>query len=127
MINFDDEVVVRYKADLEANFPFFRMLIPDGTDAIINYFINNGRISVAELGDIYDGLYDGLLALVSRYPTKVAKSVDDKLKLGRRKKVELEFDCDALNTAVVFGVSQILIHLLTETSVILSFYKPNEP
>lgn len=127
MINFDDEVVVRYKADLEANFPFFRMLIPDGTDAIINYFINNGRISLAELGDIYDGLYDGLLALVSRYPTKVAKSVDDKLKLVRRKKVELEFDCDTLNTAVVFGVSQILIHLLTETSVILSFYKPNEP
>ena len=118
-----DNNFIKYKKDMELNFPFFRMFLADNVDAIIVHFISTGKASKLDLARIYDGMYEALLKLIEKYTTKTAKAVDDKIKLPRGK---LGNSCDSLNHQVVFKLSQVLIHLLTETTLILSEINTDE-
>lgn len=122
MLNSDDEKFVVFKKQLELNFPFFRMFLADNVDAIITHFLSTGKINIIDLARVYDGIYDALLRLIEKYPTKTAKSVDDKIKLFKGKDIDA---CDIFNHHVVFRLSQVIIHLLSEITHILS-YNPDD-
>jgi len=117
MINFDDANFISYRNQLKDNFMFFRMFLSDEVDAIITYFISTGKVSYVELAKIYDGLYEALLRLVDTYPNKTAKSLESSIKLPKSKDINI---CDTFNHHIVFRLSQVLMHLLAETSYILS-------
>jgi hypothetical protein len=117
MINFDDANFISYRNQLKDNFMFFRMFLSDEVDAIITYFISTGKVSYVELAKIYDGLYEALLRLVDTYPNKTAKSLESSIKLSKSKDINI---CDTFNHHIVFRLSQVLMHLLAETSYILS-------
>lgn len=117
MINFDDANFISYRNQLKDNFVFFRMFLSDEVDAIITYFISTGKVSYVELAKIYDGLYEALLRLVDTYPNKTAKSLESSIKLSKSKDINI---CDTFNHHIVFRLSQVLMHLLAETSYILS-------
>lgn len=117
MINFDDANFISYRNQLKDNFMFFRMFLSDEVDAIITYFISTGKVSYVELAKIYDGLYEALLRLVDTYPNKTAKSLESSIKLSKSKDINI---CDIFNHHIVFRLSQVLMHLLAETSYILS-------
>lgn len=117
MINFDDVDFINYRNQLKDNFMFFRMFLDDDVDAIITHLISTGKTSYVDLARIYDGLYQALMKIVDRYPTKTAKSLDDKIKLPKGKDVNA---CEVFNHQIVFRLSQVLIYLLSETSCILS-------
>lgn len=117
MINFDDADFINYRKQLKDNFMFFRMFLNDDVDAIITHLISTGKVSYIDLARIYDGLYQALMKIVDRYPTKTAKSLDEKIKLLKGKDIKA---CEVFNHHIVFRLSQVLIYLLSETSSILS-------
>lgn len=118
----EEDFEKKYKADLKSNFVFFRMLLSDQVDAILNHFINGGNITANDLNKVYDGLYEAYLSLLEKYPDKVAKSIDDALKLSKTK---YDDPCTLFNHHVVFRISQVLICLLTDTSNLIA--SKNEP
>jgi len=124
MIDFDNENFISYKTQLKDNFMFFRMFLADDVDAIITYFISTGEISYTDLSKIYEGLYQALVQLMAAYPNKTAKSLDSILKLPKGKNINT---CDTFNYHIVFRLSQVLMHLLAETSYILSGIDPDAP
>jgi hypothetical protein len=117
MINFDDAAFIDYRNQIKNNFMFFRMFLNDDVDAIITHLITTGKISYVDLARIYDGLYQALMKIVERYPTKTAKSLDDKIKIHKGKDVNA---CEVFNHHIAFRLSQVLIYLLSETASILS-------
>ncbi len=116
IITFDKDRYLEYKLAMEELFPLFRMFIPDDVDAIITHMLSSGKVSLADLRRISNGLMDAIKKVAAKYPAKVPHSMDAKLKIPKN----LSYESENLSYHIVFNLTHALIHLQACTATFIA-------